>query len=312
MSRIRSRAVLVAALCSSPLGGLAVAETSSATAPDAGGVEILSPDELWAGASRGELDAQWWQWAVSFPEEVNPNFDTTGGQRCGYGQLGPVFFVPANFTGEPAEPGFTCVVAEGTAIYVPLIGTECSTVEPPPFFGRDEDEMRACATAAVDGVTEFSATINGQDVGDLEAYRTSSPLFTLTLPENNIFGVEPGVAQAVSEGYSFIIAPPPPGEYELTGSTQLAGEPDPFVSTITLVVQAPQVIDPPASATPETTEPVESSPPPETNEAPDTTEAVGTTEAPDTTQAVGATLPSTSTSVAVETTAPASASTPPG
>ena len=141
-------------------------------------------------------------------------------------------------------------------------------------------------------------------MGDLEAYRTSSPLFTLTLPENNIFGVEPGVAQAVSEGYSFIIAPPPPGEYEHTGSTQLAGEPDPLVSTTTLVVQAPQVIDPPASTTPETTEPVESSPPPENNEAPDTTEAVGTT------QSVGTTLPPTS--VAVETTAPASASTPPG
>ena len=62
-------------------------------------------------------------------------------------------------------------------------------------------------------------SVNGQDVADLDAYRTGSPLFTLTFPEDNLFGVEPGVAQAVSEAYSFIIAPPPPGEYEIVVST---------------------------------------------------------------------------------------------
>ena len=91
---------------SPPSSGSAVTEMSDATAPDGGGVEILPPDELWAGATRGEWDARWWQWAVSMPEEVNPGFDVTG-ERCGYGQFGPVFFVPAAFTGEPAEPGFT-------------------------------------------------------------------------------------------------------------------------------------------------------------------------------------------------------------
>ena len=77
----------------------------------------------------------------------------------------------------------------------------------------------------IDGVTDYQARINGQDVGDLDAYRIASPLFTLTFPENNIFGVEPGVAQAVSEAYSFIIAPPPPGEYEIAWTTSYPGEP---------------------------------------------------------------------------------------
>ncbi|CAN5674522.1 hypothetical protein BH24ACT5_BH24ACT5_10830 [soil metagenome] len=282
-----------------PSSGLAVAETTGDTANDVGGVEILAPDEVWGGATRGEWDARWWQWAVSMPEEINPNFDTTVGERCGYGQSGPVFFLPGSFTLEPNEPGFTCVIAEGTAIYVSSIGAECSTVEAPPFFGRTEDELRACATAFVDEVVvEVSATVNGQDVGDLGAYRTSSPLFTLTLADDNIFGVEPGVAQAVSNSYSFIIAPPPPGEYEITGSFRLAGEPEPFVSTITVIVEAPQVIEPPPSTEPLATEPGGTpSPGPESTEP-------GPTPSP---PPGGET-----TEPGAETTAPASASTSPG
>ena len=192
--------------------------------------------------TRGEWDARWWQWAVSMPEDINPSFDPTG-ERCGYGQSGPVFFLPASFGGEALER--TCVVAEGTAIYVDAASTECSTVEPPPFFGRTEDELRACASATLDQATDYQASVNGQDVADLDTYRTGSPLFTLTFPENNIFGVEPGVAQAVSETYSFIIAPPPPGEYEIVVSTMYVGDPQLYSMTVNLIVQAPQVIEAP-------------------------------------------------------------------
>jgi hypothetical protein len=227
------------------LSGLAVPETGGATAPDTAAVEILPPDEPWAGATRGEWDARWWQWAVSMPEAVNPNFDTSG-ERCGYGQSGPVFFLPGNVVGEEAAE-ITCVVAEGSAIYVNVAGAECSTVEPPPFFGRTEDELRACATEAVDQATDIQARVNGQDVADLDAYRTTSPMFTITFPENNIVGIEPGIGQVVSEAISFIIAPPPPGDYEIEVSVTLAGQTEPVGATITVIVEAPQVIEPPTT-----------------------------------------------------------------
>ena len=44
-----------------------------------GAVEILPPDESWAGLTRGELDARFWQWNMSMPEDVNPYFDD---DRC--------------------------------------------------------------------------------------------------------------------------------------------------------------------------------------------------------------------------------------
>ena len=79
-------------------------------------------------------------------------------------------------------------------------------------------------TQSTDGYQQVR--VNGQEVADLDSYRIASPLFTITLPENNILGVEPGVAQAVSEAYSFIIAPPPPGEYEINFSTLASGQPE--------------------------------------------------------------------------------------
>ena len=250
---LRGRRILVAAVVSASLlagagaAGSSVVATSD-TPPDtsvaataaSAAVEILPPDEPFAGLTRGEWDARQWQWLVSMPVDVNPG-DDTAGDRCGYGQSGPVFFVIGSGGGGER----TCVVAEGTAIYVVVATVECSTVEPPPFFGRTEEELRACATADMDQVTDVSARVNGVDVANLDTYRTASPLFTLTFPDNNIFGVESGVAQAVSEGYSFVIAPPPPGSYEITW---LVSYPDgPLGGSATVVVEAPQVVEPPTT-----------------------------------------------------------------
>ena len=79
-------------------------------------------------------------------------------------------------------------------------------------------------------------------MADLDAYRVGTPLFTITLPERNIYGLEPQVAQAVEEGYSFIIAPPPPGEYMVTVSVGHS-----YAFTCTFIVETPQVIEPPTT-----------------------------------------------------------------
>jgi hypothetical protein len=208
----------------------------STQAPDTAAVEILSPDEPWAGLTRGEWDARGWQWSLSLP----PDFDASGG-RCGYGQVEPVFFLPGSSQAE-----ITCAVAEGTAIFVKLAGVECSTVEPEPYFGRTEDELRACAIAALDGdLLDFQARINGHEVADLDTYQSVSPLFTITFAKGNRFEVSPAVGQSVAAAYSFIIAPPPPGEYEIVMSTTYVGEPQPFVDTVNLIVDAVHVVEPP-------------------------------------------------------------------
>jgi hypothetical protein len=229
------------------LPGLAQDATPGATldGTKVGGVTVLPPDASWGGATRGEWVARMWQWSVSMPMEVNPGFDTTG-ERCGYGQFGPVFFLPGAYVPEAFER--TCVVPEGTALFISAGGTECSTVEPPPFFGRDEAELRACATAGADQISELNLTINGEPVPNLDAYRTVSPMFTMTFGEDNFFGVPAGVALSVADDYNILVAPLPPGEYEFTGSAMFSDEEKPFVSTVRVIVVAPQVIEPPAAS----------------------------------------------------------------
>jgi hypothetical protein len=102
---------------------------------------------------------------------------------------------------------------------VPLLGSECSTVEPPPFFGRDERELSRCATAAVamaereQDMTAMQLTVDGQRVADLAAYRAVTPRFTLWFPEDNLMGSASRVADSVADGYQVLLRPLPVGEH---------------------------------------------------------------------------------------------------
>jgi len=77
------------------------------------------------------------------------------------------FLVPGSWAG--VVDGITCVVLERMAIDVHVWGAECSTVEPPPLFGRNEAELQARTTALSDDVTGCRVWVNGRDVGDLAA-----------------------------------------------------------------------------------------------------------------------------------------------
>ena len=98
-----------------------------------------------------------------------------------------------------------------------------------PFFGRTEEELHACANAALDAGDDFHLSVNGQDVGDLTPYRTTSPLFTFTFPEDNMFErAGPAWRSRCRAAYGVIIAPPStPGRYEIVGTTTYEGEPSP-------------------------------------------------------------------------------------
>lgn len=248
MPTLRSFTMFLAVL--SVLFGFVAPIAAQEATPATGEITILGPDESYAGATLSEWSAREWQWIASFPPEVSPGTDTTG-ERCGLGQSGPIFFLPGTFTPEPQN--ITCVVPEGMAILVGLGSSGCSSVEPPPFFGQSEEELRTCAEPGADEITGLAVSINDQEVLDPMQYRFTTPLFTMTFPEENVFDAPAGVALSVSSGYGFILAPLPPGEYEIMTSMAFEGDTEPFVGTIRVIVEAPKVVEPapgPEAATP--------------------------------------------------------------
>ncbi len=160
--------ILVAVLMGLVVAGHETAPGFAQEATPAAAGVVLPPDAEVEGLDLAAWSARSWQWFFSLPQEVNPFFDATG-ETCGYGQSGPVFFLAG------AEGGVerSCIIPQGVYVYVPLIGSECSTVEPPPFFGRDETELRRCAGEAVDqaesalDMSAMAVTVDGETVGDL-------------------------------------------------------------------------------------------------------------------------------------------------
>lgn len=237
MRRIRGMVLTIGIVLMSVTGGMVAAQES---------VQIVPPGEEFGGATAAEWEARWWQWALSLPEAVNPNFDLTGA-NCGAGQFGPVFLLPSSFLPPDEDIEFRCVVPEGLGIYVSLGGAGCTTVEPPPFFGRDEAEMAACAEEAADMMISSEVTINGEPVENIEQYRMTTPVFTMNFGPDNIYGLEPVVADSVVSSYGFIIEPPAPGEYEIVIVNEWEGLDEPVRLAHTIVVTPATVIEPEAS-----------------------------------------------------------------
>ena len=237
LTRLRGAAMFVVACLAVSISPLS-AQDATPTTSDL----LLPPDAEVAGLDLGEWSVRQWQWFLSFPEASNPIFDDTG-ERCGFGQSGPVFFLAGSALGSVER---SCTVPEGVDIFVPLGGAECSTIEPEPFFGRDEAELRECADEAIEAQGDYydqvTLTVDGESVGSIQDYRASSPMGTFVLPEGNIFGGPANVvAGFVADGYQAFLSPLSVGEHEIVVS-------DPQVSvTYRLTIAAPETIEPEAS-----------------------------------------------------------------
>jgi hypothetical protein len=173
-------------------------------------LRIISPRATFQGRTYGEWSAQWWRWAINQPADGHPFFEESA---CAQGQRGPVWFLTGNF-GDPIQR--ECTVPAGKAILFPILNAECSTVEPPPFFGSNEPELRQCAEDFMAPATDLEASLDGREVRNLGRFRMQSPLLGINYPANNILGVPgPGSALSVSDGYWILIAPPREGTYTI-------------------------------------------------------------------------------------------------
>jgi hypothetical protein len=80
--------------------------------------------------------------------------------------------------------------------------------------------LRDCArnNAPGRGQVVLRASVDGQEISDLEKYWAESSLFSVDLQENNIWGVKAGPTQEVAAGYYVMLKPLSPGTHILHAS----------------------------------------------------------------------------------------------
>jgi hypothetical protein len=106
----------------------------------------------------------------------------------------------APFTASPQD--FTCSVKRGTKILVAASTWECSTFAGDHFdFGTTEAELRACARAH-DAPSAPTVTVDGRPVR-VSAVETG--LLTISLPEDNIFGLSGADRQGRSVAHGWVV-----------------------------------------------------------------------------------------------------------
>jgi hypothetical protein len=161
-----------------------------------------------------------WETALETPTPQDPCVD-----------LGKKVVAP--FQPAPGSP-LTCTVKPGTKIFVAAFTVECSTVEPPPFFGATEAELRTCVQAFNAAVT---VTVDGKSV-PLTVVETR--LLHVVLPADNILGEDAGPADSVGRGFVALLHPLPPGTHRIFISVDGVPPLPDFTQTTTIVVQPGQ------------------------------------------------------------------------
>jgi hypothetical protein len=202
-----------------------VTQLANAQSTDPG---VFPPNSKPYGLSYGDWSSKWWQWAQSIPKENNPTGDETG-EKCSQEQSGAVWFLAGTRGGSAVRD---CTVPAGKGILIPIINGECSFAEFPSL--KTESELRDCAKADQDKVRSIDVTIDGVNLRDLQKYRVQSQLFNITLPENNVLGLQPQTTQAVADGYYAMLEPLSLGKHTIHFSGVL-GDPsaNPFVTDAT-------------------------------------------------------------------------------
>ena len=106
----------------------------------------------------------------------------------------------------------SCTIPFGKSLLLSPIEVLCTPVDTPGV--KTEEDMRKCAKEDQDKVNLVKVTVDGVDIPAMTDYRFQSPLFNLTLPENNALGVPAQETQGVSDGYFVMLKPLSQGEHE--------------------------------------------------------------------------------------------------
>lgn len=183
-----------------------------------------------ASSEAEELAAAWWQWGLSKPASINPiaGGSYSGGPQCDGEPVtdvtGKVWFLAGSF-GEKVTR--TCNAPADAELFFPVVNVFCSDLFTNP---PDPTPYTKCAQDIMDDFEKDGKPYARVDGNDVSIQRAASDLFTLTLPNNNVVGVEAGEYQAAADGLWVKLPPLPKGQHkiEFGGKFEYDGVHPPF------------------------------------------------------------------------------------
>ena len=128
--------------------------------------DVKEPGFKINGRTASELSADWWQWAMSTPTEINPVSDTSG-THCEVGQKGNIWFLAGGFGSSKIQR--KCTIPEGQYIFFPIINMS--------YWPQGEgngftcEQAKAAAALNNDSALELFVDINGVSLENPKQYR---------------------------------------------------------------------------------------------------------------------------------------------
>ena len=140
----------------------------------------------------------------------NPANDPDG-RYCAKNQNDPnVWFVAGAFGGKADR---NCSIPSGKAVLILIVGAECSYAEDSSL--KNEQDLRDCAISSNKMIAPF-ATIDGFTIKDWGKYRVTSPLYSMLLPDKNVWNVKgPQETQSIADGWYLFLKPLPSGSHKI-------------------------------------------------------------------------------------------------
>jgi hypothetical protein len=168
-------------------------------------VEVVPPS-----LHTSQLTAQWWQWAMSFPEENSPVADRTG-TKCALGQSGDIWFLAGGFGSSKIRR--TCHLPKGKTLFFPLVNMV--------YWRHQEDTGFSCEQAKRlaalnnDTALDLFAEIDGIPIANLKQHRVASnkcfDVFARAPKSEGLYMAYP----SATDGYWLQVRPLSPGRHTL-------------------------------------------------------------------------------------------------
>jgi hypothetical protein len=224
---VTSRAATIAITI---ISAIIVIFATPATSPQAestaqaGALSLVFPaNSMPYGMTYEQWTTKWWQWFLSIPQDQSPANDPSGIQ-CAINQNDTdVWFIAGNFGGHTER---TCTIPAGKGLVIEPVGWTCNDKQDlRPSTPRDsntiETELKKCTQDPIKQLKLAVVEFNGERIPNIADYIATSPLSSVTFPNNALFNAPEGQALFVSTGPTVITKPLPPGNYIIHTAAQI-------------------------------------------------------------------------------------------